>query len=46
MEMIQLIIETICNILWIAFPFALIFMLIQKIINIFVRFVFGKEVKF
>lgn len=42
----QIVIETCCEILLVSFPFALVFMICQKIINIVIRFVFGKEVKF
>lgn len=42
----QVIIETICTIMLYSFPFALVFMICQKLIDIFTRFAFGKEVKF
>ena len=38
--------KTICELMAIAFPIALLFMIIQKLIGIFVSFVFGKEVNF
>ena len=40
------IMTTISQLMAISFPIGLIFMIIQKIIGIFVAFVFGKEVTF
>ena len=42
----QCVIELITNMMTITFPIALIFMICQKLIGIFVSFVFGKEVDF
>lgn len=42
----QVVIDLVTNIMTVAFPIALIFMICQKIIGLFVSFVFGKEVTF
>lgn len=42
----QCVIDLVTNIMLVAFPIALIFMIVQKIVGIFVSFVFGKEVNF
>ena len=42
----QVIVDTVCSMFLIAFPFALIFSLVAKVTNFFMSFVFGsKEVK-
>ena len=42
----QIVIDLVSNMMLIAFPIALIFMIVQKSIGIFVSFVFGKEITF
>ena len=42
----QVVIDLVSNMMLIAFPIALVFMIIQKVIGIFVSFVFGKEITF
>lgn len=42
----QCVVDLVCNMMTVAFPIALIFMICQKLIGIFVSFVFGKEVNF
>lgn len=42
----QVIVNTISSLMLVAFPIALIFMIVQKLIGIFVSFVFGKDVTF
>lgn len=42
----QIVIDLACNMMMIAFPIALIFMIVQKVCGIFISFVFGKEVTF
>lgn len=42
----QIVIDLVSNMMLIAFPIALIFMIVQKVIGIFVSFVFGKEITF
>jgi hypothetical protein len=42
----QIVVEMVVNIMTIAFPIALIFMICQKITGIFVAFVMGKDVSF
>lgn len=42
----QIVIDLVSNMMLIAFPIALIFMIVQKVIGIFVSFVFGKEINF
>ena len=42
----QIVIETVSTIFLVSFPIALIFMIVQKLVQIFTNFVFGKEVKF
>ena len=42
----QVVIDLVSNIMLIAFPIALIFMIVQKVVGIFVSFVFGKEITF
>lgn len=42
----QVVIDLLSNMMLIAFPIALIFMIIQKVVGIFISFVFGKEITF
>lgn len=42
----QTVIDLVTNMMLVAFPIALIFMISQKIIGMFVSFVFGKEITF
>ena len=42
----QIVIDLVSNMMLIAFQIALIFMIVQKVIGIFVSFVFGKEITF
>ncbi len=42
----QIVVDLMCSIMLIAFPIALVFMIAQKIIGIFISFVFGREVTF
>lgn len=42
----QCVIDLVINIMTVSFPIAMIFMICQKIVGIFVSFVFGKEVDF
>lgn len=42
----QSLVDTLTSLMMVAFPIALIFMIVQKIIGIFVSFVFGKDVTF
>lgn len=42
----QCVVDLVTNMMIVAFPIALIFMICQKLIGIFVSFVFGKEVTF
>lgn len=42
----QIVIDLVSNIMLIAFPIALIFMIVQKVVGIFISFVFGKEITF
>lgn len=42
----QAVIDLVTNMMLVAFPIALIFMICQKIIGMFVSFVFGKEITF
>ncbi len=42
----QCVLELVTNCMTLAFPIALIFMISQKVVGIFVSFVFGKEVDF
>lgn len=42
----QVVIDLVSNIMLIAFPIALIFMIVQKVVGIFISFVFGKEITF
>ena len=42
----QVVIDLVSNMMLIAFPFALIFMIVQNVFGIFVSFVFGKEITF
>lgn len=42
----QTVIDLVTNMMLVAFPIALIFMICQKIIGMFVSFVFGKEITF
>lgn len=42
----QVVIDLVSNMMLVAFPIALIFMIVQKVIGIFVSFVFGKEITF
>lgn len=45
-EMLQQIVNTITQCFSIAFPFALIFMICQKVSNIMIAFIAGKSVRF
>jgi len=42
----QIVINTVATILLVSFPIALIFMIFQKLVQIFISFVFGKEISF
>lgn len=42
----QAVIDLVTNMMLVAFPIALIFMICQKFIGMFVSFVFGKEITF
>lgn len=42
----QIVIDLVSNMMLVTFPIALIFMIVQKVIGIFVSFVFGKEITF
>lgn len=42
----QVVIDLVSNMMIVAFPIALIFMIVQKVVGIFVSFVFGKEITF
>lgn len=42
----QVVINMVCTFMSLAFPIALIFMVVQKITGIFISFVFGKEITF
>lgn len=42
----QIVIDLVTNMMLVAFPIALIFMICQKVVAIFISFVFGKEVTF
>lgn len=42
----QVVIDLVSNMMLIAFPIALIFMIVQKVVGIFISFVFGKEITF
>lgn len=42
----QVVIDLVSNMMLIAFPIGLVFMIVQKVIGIFVSFVFGKEISF
>lgn len=42
----QCVLELITSCMALAFPIALVFMITQKVVGIFVSFVFGKEVDF
>ena len=42
----QIVVDLVTNIMLVAFPIALIFMICQKITGIFISFVFGKEINF
>ena len=42
----QEVVNLMINVLYVSFPIALIFMICQKLVGIFVSFVFGKEVTF
>lgn len=42
----QIVIDLVSNMMLVAFPIALIFMIVQKVVGIFVSFVFGKEITF
>lgn len=42
----QAVIDLVSNMMLIAFPIALIFMIVQKVVGIFISFVFGKEITF
>lgn len=45
-EMYQPVVNLVVNVLYVSFPIALIFMICQKLIGIFISFVFGKEITF
>lgn len=42
----QIVVNLVTNIMLVSFPIALIFMICQKLIGIFISFVFGKEITF
>ena len=42
----QIVVDLVTNIMLVAFPIALIFMICQKITGIFISFVLGKEINF
>lgn len=42
----QCVIDLVTNIMLVAFPISLVFMICQKLVGIFISFVFGKEVDF
>ena len=42
----QEVVKLMTDVLYISFPIALIFMICQKLVGLFVSFVFGKEVTF
>lgn len=42
----QCVVDLITNMMLVSFPIALIFMICQKLVGIFISFVFGKEVTF
>lgn len=42
----QAVIDLVTNMMLVAFPIALIFMIVQKVVGIFISFVFGKEITF
>lgn len=42
----QLVVKLMIDVLYVTFPIAFIFMICQKLVFIFVSFVFGKEVNF
>lgn len=42
----QCVIDLLINCMALSFPIALIFMIVQKVVGIFVSFVFGKEINF
>lgn len=42
----QIIVDLLANIMLVAFPIALVFMIAQKLTGIVISFIFGKEVTF
>lgn len=42
----QIVVEMMVNIMTVAFPIALIFMICQKVTGMFISFVMGKDVSF
>ena len=42
----QIVVDLVCNILFISFPIALVFMIVQKIVASFMGVVFGKDISF
>lgn len=42
----QVVVNLVTSIMLVSFPIALIFMICQKLVGIFVAFVFGKEISF
>lgn len=42
----QVVVNLVASIMLVSFPIALIFMICQKLVGIFVAFVFGKEISF
>ena len=42
----QVVVNMTCYIMFIAFPIALVFMIVQKIIGCFTGVVFGKDIRF
>ena len=42
----QVAVDLACNIMFVAFPIALVFMIVQKIVGTFTGVVFGKNINF
>ena len=42
----QIVVTMLVNIMTVSFPIALIFMIAQKLTNIVISFIFGKEITF
>lgn len=42
----QIVLQMLTNVMLVSFPIALIFMVVQKVVGIFVSFLFGKDVSF